>query len=104
MSAGKSTDEIVTLGYQENEMKAQYVLLISSVFLCSCSSKNLSRGKAEELIVKKLNLPAVETAQLGKNFLKLSWSDPSWMPAACVVVGQRYSDVKPKLDGCKLKV
>lgn len=84
-------------------MKAMYVLLISSLFLCSCGSKHLSRGRAEELIVKKMSLPTVETTQLGKKFLKKSWSDPSWMPAACLVVGGQYSDFKKKLDDLQAK-
>lgn len=67
------------------------------------STNALSRKKAEELIVKALNLPATQTIVLGSYF-KRSWSDPASGPfgisAACLVSGggKDYSDMKQILD------
>ena len=84
-------------------MKTFYSLLFFTLILCSCSSNNLSRAKAEELIVKNQHLPAIQTVELSRNFLKKSWSDPSWMPAACVSVGGTYWDHKQRLDDLTAK-
>jgi hypothetical protein len=77
-------------------------VVLFSLLLVSCGNK-LSRGKAEELIAKNMNLPAIQTIQLGTSFLKRSWSDPSRMPAMCMGTGEKYSDVQARLDELQSK-
>jgi hypothetical protein len=77
-------------------------LALATMLICSCSN-DLSRQKAAELISKQLELPTIETTQLGKSYLKNSWGDPSMMPAVCVVTGDQYSDVKKRLDELQAK-
>jgi hypothetical protein len=64
----------------------------------------LSRGKAEELIVKKMNLPVIQTVSLDKQFRKdISFPEP-WKNADCItdpeVIASRdkYLPMKQRLD------
>lgn len=72
-------------------------LALATILLCSCSN-DLSRQKAAELISRQQKLPATQTIVLGRYF-KRAWSDPSWIPAACLVSGggKEYSDVEQSL-------
>lgn len=72
------------------------VLLVPILFLCACGGNGLSRTRAAELIAKDQKLPATQTIVFG-TYIKKSWSDPSWMPAVCLVNGERYSDVQQQL-------
>ncbi|MEK6320241.1 MAG: hypothetical protein AABN33_01020 [Acidobacteriota bacterium] len=76
-------------------------LALATMLLCSCSN-DLSRQKAAELIARQQKLPAIETIQLGKSYLKESRHD-SW--GVCMVIGDKYSDsgVKERLDGLQAK-
>ena len=77
-------------------MKQLRALLVLVVVVSACSGNNLSRQKAAELISRQLGLPAAQTIVIG-TYIKKSWSDPSWLPAVCLVTGERYSDVQGRL-------
>lgn len=51
----------------KNRIVASFIFLFVSIFLLSCS-KNLSRENAEDLIIKKFNLPRTETMQIKKTY------------------------------------
>jgi len=53
------------------------VLLLSVLVGLSSCSNNLSRSKAEGLIVKENNLPHPEALTLDKSYLKDSWGERS---------------------------
>lgn len=74
-------------------------LALATMLLCSCSN-DLSRQKAAELISRQQKLPAIETTPLGKSYLKESRHD-SW--GVCMVIGDKYSDVKGRLDELQAK-
>lgn len=74
-------------------------LALATMLLCSCSN-DLSRQKAAELISRHQKLPAIETIQLGKRVLKDSRHD-SW--GVCLNIGDKYSDVKGRLDELQAK-
>lgn len=74
---------------------ATLILLLSiSIILFSCGN-NLSRGKAEDLIIQKYSLPQYETTKLKKIYIK-SYYGSGYI--ACLVSGERYVDAKSLLD------
>lgn len=84
--------------------KSSLFLFISISFILisfsSCGGNKLTRQDAASMIAKKYNLPVKETTKLGKRYLIKSWGDAGdfGMKKICTVVGERYSDVKSKLD------
>ncbi len=79
------------------------VMSCTAILLVSCGNKNLTRGEAAEKISRSLNLPAFETTQIDKSFVKKFWSDPSMMPAVFAGNAHEYSDVKDRLDELQAK-
>ena len=81
---------------------ASMLVLSISLLVVSCSSNDLSRQKAAELISRQQKLPVTQTIVLGSYF-KRAWSDPAsgafGISAACLVSGgdKTYSDVAQSL-------
>lgn len=88
-------------------MKRQVIttvfLTLLLIGLSSCG-KDLSRGKAETLIVQAYQFPKPESVTIQKSYIKQSWNDPSSFPAICFVTDDmKYSNVSKMLDAMQAK-
>jgi hypothetical protein len=81
------------------------LLLFVSFFFFSCS-KNLSRSEASVLIMKKYNLPQIESKEINKSYFKNSkYVDYCSFPKVSIYIGDRitYSDNENVLIALKEK-
>lgn len=89
-----------------NNLAASILLVTISIFTFSCSSNDLSRSKAAELITKQQKLPLTQTVVLGSYFKNASSapaSGPFGISSACLVSGDgdKYADVEKALAELK---
>ena len=71
------------------------VILVGLFLLNNYMKNNLSESKAKDLIVKKFNLPQIETKKIIKQYLKSQWGDIGFfgMEKHCIVVRDDNIDV-----------
>lgn len=86
--------------------KVLLLSLLVGLSLVACRN-NLSRSKAEELIVKAYNLPQPETLTLDKSYINDSRGDqsgPFGIGQVCLMIGgNKYSDKKEMLNELESK-
>lgn len=83
-------------------MKRSKVLLVAVVLgsCMSCSSRDLSRPRAAELIASQQRLPTTQTITIYHRYLKRSWSNPVvgfGRITVCNYEGERYANVESRL-------
>lgn len=84
-----------------NRIVTSIMFLFVSIFLLSCS-KNLSREKAEVLIIKKFNLPRTETMQIKKTYYVKNYSLGTGFCPVGIYSGSSenmYSNYKQLIEG-----